>query len=95
MKDFDGYDFLQKCREKKVLGAVTFTGLTIETDEENPTVVAFIPGIVDGIVPAPGYRLRVQMSADYWNAPRNAEIMGLKEYPFSESSGQEDSSSTS
>ena len=95
MKDFNGFDFTQKCREKKVFGAVTFDGLVIETDEENPTAVAYIPGMVDGIVPAPGYRLRVRMSADYWNAPRYAEIMGLTELVFSESSCQEDSSSTS
>lgn len=95
MKDFDHMGFIKYCKTNKILGAIDYDGIIVETDEENPKAVAYIPGVISGICPAPGYRVRIASSVNYWNVRDAAELMAPEHLHKFESSCPEDSSSTS
>lgn len=94
LKERDYMKWVSFCKEKKILGSVEFDGLVIETDEENPKAVAYIPKVLSGVVPAPGYRVRLDKTMDYFSAYGLAELMAPEYLNTFEASVQGDSSST-
>lgn len=75
MGNFKFTEWISYCKKHKILGAVEYGGIVIETDEENPKAVAYIPGVVDGIVPAPGYKVRLESYVSYMHSTDLAELM--------------------
>lgn len=72
---FNYLEFIRFLNNKKAMQSYKPIGVVIETDEENPQFVAWIPGIVDEVVTNKGFRVRVQSSTTAeWSAKALAEL---------------------